>query len=84
MMTSLSETNFSNIIGVIMTGMGSDGAKGLVQLKEKNNAFIIAQDEKTSTVFGMPRSAIEKGVVDKTVPLQKIPTCIMNFMGVRR
>lgn len=84
MMTSLSETKFKNIIGVIMTGMGSDGAKGLIELKENNNAFVIAQDENTSIVFGMPRAAIEKGVVDKTVPLHNIPTCIMNFMGVRR
>lgn len=84
MMTSLAETSFSNIIGVIMTGMGSDGTKGLLKLKEENNAFVIAQDENTSIVFGMPRVAIEKGVVDKTVPLQNIPTCIMNFMGVRR
>jgi two-component system chemotaxis response regulator CheB len=84
MMASLSETNFKNIIGVIMTGMGSDGTKGLTELKEKNNAYVIAQDEDTSIVFGMPRAAIEKGVVDKTVPLHDIPTCIMSFMGVRR
>ncbi len=84
MMTSLSETKFKNIIGVIMTGMGSDGVKGLLELKENNDAYVIAQDENTSIVFGMPRAAIEKGVVDKTVPLHNIPTCIMNFMGVRR
>lgn len=84
MMTSLSETKFKNIIGVIMTGMGSDGVKGLIELKENNDAYVIAQDENTSIVFGMPRAAIEKGVVDKTVPLHDIPTCIMNFMGVRR
>jgi len=84
MMTSLSETKFKNIIGVIMTGMGSDGVKGLMELKENNDAYVIAQDENTSIVFGMPRVAIEKGVVDKTVPLHDIPTCIMNFMGVRR
>ena len=84
MMTSLAETSFSNILGVIMTGMRSDGPTELLKLKEENNAFVIAQDENTSIVFGMPRVAIEKGVVDKTVPLQNIPTCIMNFMGVRR
>jgi len=82
MMESLSETGFESIIGVIMTGMGNDGSKGLIKLKERKNAFIIAQDERTSIVFGMPRSAIDIGVVDKTVPLQEIPTCIMKFMGV--
>ncbi len=84
MMTSLAESKAQNIIGVIMTGMGSDGSKGLHVLKEKKNAFIIAQDENTSTVFGMPRAAIELGIVDKTVPLKEIPACIMNFMGVHQ
>jgi len=83
-MSSLSETKFKNIIGVIMTGMGSDGVNGLAKLKENNNAYIIAQDENTSIVFGMPRVAIEKGLVDKTVPLHNIPACIMDYMGVRR
>lgn len=83
MMSSLAATDADKIIGVIMTGMGSDGTKGLAELKKKKDAFIIAQDESTSVVFGMPRSAIELGLVDKTVPLQEIPNCIMNFMGVR-
>lgn len=84
MMESLSETGFPSIIGVIMTGMGSDGSKGLALLKQKKNAFVIAQDENTSVIFGMPRSAIDNGVVDKTVPLHEIPACIMNVMGVHR
>ncbi len=84
MMTSLAESKAKNIIGVIMTGMGSDGSKGLLLLKEKKNAIIIAQDESTSTVFGMPRTAIELGIVDKTVPLEEIPACIMNIMGVHQ
>lgn len=82
MMESLSEIDFNPVIGVIMTGMGNDGSKGLIKLKQKKNAFVIAQDESTSVVFGMPRSAIDNGVVDITVPLQDIPTCLMNFMGV--
>lgn len=83
MMTSLAKSDNKNIIGVIMTGMGSDGSKGLMELKKRKSAFIVAQDESSSIVFGMPRSAIELGVVDKTVPLKEIPACIMNFMGVR-
>ncbi len=84
MMTSLAESRAQPVIGVIMTGMGNDGSKGLREMKTKKSAFVIAQDESTSIVFGMPRAAIEMGIVDKTVPLQEIPTCIMNFMGVRR
>jgi two-component system chemotaxis response regulator CheB len=82
MMGSLAESNATSIIGVIMTGMGSDGSKGLLELKKKKDAFIIAQDESTSIVFGMPRSAIDLGIVDKIVPLKKIPSSLMDFMGV--
>jgi len=57
--------------GVIMTGMGSDGSKGLVQMKN-NGSFIIAQDEKTCTVYGMPKEPIESGIVDIIAPLEKI------------
>lgn len=57
--------------GVIMTGMGSDGSKGLVQMKN-NGSFIIAQDEKTCTVYGMPKEPTESGVVDVIAPLEKI------------
>ncbi|MCD4786871.1 MAG: chemotaxis response regulator protein-glutamate methylesterase [Desulfobacterales bacterium] len=54
--------------GVIMTGMGSDGANGL-KLMKQNGAFIVAQDEKTSIIYGMPKKAIESGIVDVVAPL---------------
>ncbi|EIM64292.1 protein-glutamate methylesterase/protein-glutamine glutaminase [Desulfobacter postgatei] len=57
--------------GVIMTGMGADGSKGLVQMKN-NGSFIIAQDEKTCIVYGMPKEPIESGIVDIIAPLEKI------------
>ncbi|HKJ99608.1 MAG TPA: chemotaxis response regulator protein-glutamate methylesterase [Desulfotignum sp.] len=57
--------------GVIMTGMGSDGTKGLVQLKE-NGGMVIAQDAASCTVFGMPKQPIETGLVDVIAPLEKI------------
>ena len=60
-----------NAIGIIMTGMGDDGAKGMMEMKEAG-AYNIAQDEKTSVVFGMPQEAIKKGGVDKVLPLEKI------------
>jgi two-component system chemotaxis response regulator CheB len=56
---------------VIMTGMGSDGTKGLQLLKQKG-AFIIAQDEATCVVFGMPKGPIQQGLADSIVPLNKI------------
>lgn len=57
--------------GVIMTGMGSDGSKGLVQMKN-NGSFIIAQNEETCTVYGMPKEPVESGIADIVVPLERI------------
>ncbi len=66
-----------NALGVILTGMGDDGAQGMLEMKQAG-AFNIAQDEHTSVVFGMPAKAIEKGGVDVVVPLHKIPYIIME------
>lgn len=60
-----------NSIGVIMTGMGDDGAKGLLEMKEAG-AYTIAQDEQTCVVFGMPREAIKLNAVNKILPLTEI------------
>lgn len=69
-----------NAIGVIMTGMGDDGAKGLLEMKEKG-AFTIAQDEATSIVFGMPQEAIKLNAPDKILPLGKISNTIIREAG---
>ena len=60
-----------NAIGVIMTGMGDDGARGMLEMKQQG-AFNIAQDEATCIVFGMPREAIKLEAVDRTLPLERI------------
>jgi two-component system chemotaxis response regulator CheB len=60
-----------NAMGVIMTGMGDDGARGMAEMHEAG-AFTVAQDEATSVVFGMPKEAIAKGGVDKVLPLGSI------------
>ena len=60
-----------NAIGVIMTGMGDDGARGMKEMKD-TGAFTIAQDEATCVVFGMPHEAIKLGGVDLVLPLEKI------------
>lgn len=60
-----------NSIGIIMTGMGDDGARGMNEMKQAG-AFTIAQDEKTCVVFGMPKEAIKLGGVDKILPLEQI------------
>lgn len=60
-----------NAVGVIMTGMGADGAQGLLEM-HKSGAATIAQDEASCVVFGMPREAIERGAVTTVLPLQSI------------
>ncbi len=65
-------------IGVIMTGMGRDGASGLKKIKEKGGKTI-AQNKETCVVYGMPRVAIEEGSVDLVVPLEEIPEAIIKM-----
>ena len=77
MMETVAEHYKSKVIGVLLTGMGRDGALGMKRIKE-NDGITIAQDEKTSVVFGMPRAAIEEGCVDIVLPLHEIPREIMR------
>jgi len=67
-------------IGVLMTGMGEDGADGLLEMK-RARAFTIAQDESTCVVFGMPRAAILRGAVDEVQPLQRIASTVLRYVG---
>ncbi len=66
-----------NVIGVILTGMGDDGAKGMLEMKEAGG-YNIAQDEKSCVVFGMPKEAIKLEGVDKTLPLTEISKHILS------
>lgn len=79
MMKSASEVFGPQVIGIILTGMGRDGVEGIKAIKEKGGATI-AQDENTSVVFGMPKAAIETKMIDKVVPLNKIPQEIMQIL----
>lgn len=81
MMYSIANLNESNVIGVIMTGMGADGAEGLKKVKEAKG-YVIAQDEESCVVFGMPKSTIKLGVVDKVVSLTHIASEIVKAMEV--
>ena len=66
-----------NALGVILTGMGKDGAKGMLAMKQAG-AFTVAQDEKTCVVYGMPREAVDLGAVDKICPLDDIAQTIVE------
>jgi two-component system chemotaxis response regulator CheB len=65
-----------NAVGVILTGMGDDGARGMLEMKQAG-AMTIAQDEATCIVFGMPKEAIKLGGVDKILPLQSVARAIL-------
>jgi two-component system chemotaxis response regulator CheB len=78
---SVAETAKAKAIGVILTGMGSDGAKGLLNMK-KQGAYTIGQDEHTSIVYGMPMVAYNIGGVCKQLPLEKISQEICNHLSL--
>ena len=69
-----------NALGVMLTGMGSDGARAMLEMKHAGS-FNIAQDEATSIVFGMPREAIACGAVDEVLPLQKIAPRLREYLA---
>ncbi|RKD34456.1 protein-glutamate methylesterase/protein-glutamine glutaminase [Thermohalobacter berrensis] len=81
LMKSVSKVKSMKKIGIILTGMGSDGAKGIKSVKD-NNGFTIAQNEETCVVYGMPKSAVEIEGINKILPLEKIAQEIMNRVGV--
>jgi two-component system chemotaxis response regulator CheB len=76
---SVARSAGGSAIGVLLTGMGADGAKGLLAMHE-NGAYTLAQDEETSVVFGMPKEAIKLGAVDVVLPIQNIPRAIASFL----
>jgi len=67
-----------NAVGVIMTGMGDDGARGLKEMHDAG-ASTVAQDEATCVVYGMPKEAVKLGGVDRSASLQAIPAEIMKY-----
>ncbi|WP_207531966.1 protein-glutamate methylesterase/protein-glutamine glutaminase [Desertivirga arenae] len=69
-----------NCFGVLLTGMGDDGAKGLLEIKQAGGRTI-AQDEKTSVVFGMPKEAIQLKAAEKILPVQDIARYVMQLSG---
>jgi two-component system chemotaxis response regulator CheB len=75
---SVSQSAGSHSVGIILTGMGSDGASGLLEMRE-SKAHTIAQDEQSSIVFGMPREAIKIGAADQVMNIEEI----VSFLQAR-
>lgn len=79
MMETLAPIYQDNIIGVILTGMGHDGAEGMESIK-KYNGYGIVEDKSTALVYGMPSSTIKKGAYDEILPLNEIPAQITDII----
>lgn len=80
---SVAEKAGPNAIGVILTGMGYDGAKGLLKMK-KHGAKTIGQDEESSVVYGMPKVAYDIGAVDKQATLKNIPNLLHSLVSGKK
>lgn len=82
MYESLADSEYDEIICVVLTGMGADGTAGIKNLKEKKKVTVIAQNEETCIVYGMPRSVSAAGLVDREMPLTQIANEIIKNVGV--
>ena len=76
---SAAECLGEHTLGIVLTGMGSDGTEGALAIHEAGGRVVV-QNEQSSVVFGMPRSAIEAGAADCVLPLEQIPDAIVEFL----
>jgi two-component system chemotaxis response regulator CheB len=70
----------ANAVGALLTGMGADGAAGLLKMR-RSGARTIAQDEASCVVFGMPAAAIAAGAAERVVPLERVTGTLMDFVS---
>lgn len=77
---SAAEHYGQDLLGVVLTGMGSDGRSGALAIKEKGGR-VIAESEETAVIFGMPQQAIRSGAVDEVLPLHAVPAAIQSVMS---
>ena len=83
LMNSVAQHVGSNAIGVMLTGMGSDGASGMLAMRQAG-ARTLAQDEETSVVFGMPKVAYERGGAERLLPLDRIASAVIDLLSERK
>ncbi|MBP3620336.1 MAG: chemotaxis-specific protein-glutamate methyltransferase CheB [Lachnospiraceae bacterium] len=82
MYNSLCDLSYDEIVCVILTGMGADGTKGILKLSQHKDVYVIAQDEKSSTVYGMPKAIYERGLTDCVCDINSIAKEITKKVGV--
>lgn len=83
MYESLTESGFESVVCVVLTGMGADGTEGIAALQKTDNTYVIAQNEETCTVYGMPGSVVKAGLADAVLPLEQIAQEIVHKVGVQ-
>lgn len=83
MYESLKTSSYAQIVCVVLTGMGADGTKGIVNLETAKKIHVIAQDEATSTVYGMPKAIAATGLVNQMVSLDDVAQEIIMNVGVK-
>ena len=81
LLASVTESQIDDVLTVTLTGMGTDGARGLTELKQVSHVHAIAESEKTAVIFGMPKAAIKTGLIDETLDLNNISAAIINHIG---
>lgn len=83
MYESLKNSGYDEITCVVLTGMGADGTKGIVSLKEKKPVYVISQNAETCIVYGMPKAIADSGTTNEVVPLTEIAQSIIKNVGVQ-
>lgn len=83
MYESLIDSKYDEIVCVVLTGMGADGTEGIKALKQKKRLYVIAQDEATSVVYGMPKMVARAGLTDEILPVTEIADIITKKVGVQ-
>lgn len=83
MYESLMDSGYDEVVCAVLTGMGADGTAGIKALNDKKKLFVVAQDEETSTVYGMPKAIASTGLCNSVVPLQSVADQIIKNVGVR-
>ncbi len=82
MYESLADCRYDEVVCAVLTGMGADGTQGIQNLKKKKKTHVIAQDESTSAVYGMPKCIVKAGLNDQVVPLEQVAQEIILNVGV--
>lgn len=81
MYESLINTSYQDVLCVVLTGMGSDGTRGIQELKKHKRLHVITESQESCVVYGMPKSLDQKGLADETFPIQSISEAIMKRLG---